>query len=594
MRALLTFVLAAWIPAAAQPDPAARLESLLAEAHRAEARSDFRSAAAAYREALALRPDVAQLWSNLGLMQHELQEYSLAANSFHSALRLDASLFVPNLFLGLDLLQLNRAKEAVPPLLAAQQGNPRDPQPPLALGRAFHMLWEPEKSREWFERAVGLAPRSGEAWSGLGFAYFDLAEAAGAKLAGSFADSVQAAVLTADAFAEQGRVIEAINAYRVPLGSSTPAPRCSHTSYGFALLRHGSAAEAEQEFRRDLASCSAARVGMARLLFESGEREKALAALTDLAHADPEGFGASLSRFWEGLDAQQLETRLAQLGQSTSAVAGVLSARIRAGTPSAAVLEPEPHVPVSGTPSELEQLASGAFFSGHFRTVALASDRLRQKYPNDPAGWYWAVKANQRLGVAALARAAEVEPDSPTVHALLGDYYRRRRMFDQAREEYSKVVAMSSDSLAGLAGLASADLADGRLEEALAAAQKALVRSPADSDVNLLMAEILVAQNQYQDAEPYLERSLHVRPGLLPRVHALRGRVLAASGRDQEAIGEFKQGLASDEDGSLHYQLARSYQKVGDSKAAAEAFEKSKEMRARRDDLAQKALTPID
>jgi tetratricopeptide (TPR) repeat protein len=594
VRALLTIVLAARIPAIAQPDPAARLESLLAEAHQAQARSDFRSAASAYRQALALRPDVAELWSNLGLMQHESGEYSQAADAFRSALRLNQTLFVPNLFLGLDLLQLGRPKEAVAPLLVAQQLNPRDPQPPLALGRTFHMLWDPGRSQEWYQRATGLAPRSGEAWYGLGLAYFGLAEAAGAKLAGSFRESVYAAELAAGMFAEEGRLTEAINGYRAMLALNAAPPRCAHASYGLVLLRHGNATEAEQEFERDQASCAAARVGMARLVFESGAREKGLAMLADLAHSDPEGFDAALPRFWEGLDTPQLEARLAQLGQSTSSIAGVVSARIREGARSAAVLGTEPRIPESASSADLAQLASLAFFSGDFRTAALASDRLRQKYPSEPAGWYWAVRANQMLGVAALARAGEVEPGSPRIHALLGDLYRRRRMFEEAREEYSKVLAMSPDNVAALAGLASTDSADGRLEQARATAQRALAKHPEDGDLNLLMAEILIAQNEYEGAGPYLERSRQVRPALLPHVHALLGRVLAEKGREKEAIEELKQGLASDEDGSVYYQLARLYQRTGDRKAADAAFEKSKQIRASRDDLAQKALAPID
>ncbi len=594
MRALLILVLAARIPAVAQPDPAAKLESFLTQAREAQARSDFRKAAEAYRQALALRPEIAELWSNLGLMQHESREYSQAADAFRRALRLNQGLFVPNLFLGLDLLQLHRPKEAVPPLLTAQQLNPRDPQPAIALGRAFHMQWEPDKSREWYQRAIALAPKSGEAWYGLGLAFFDIAEAAGAKLAGSFSDSAQATELTAAAFAEQGRLTEAIHAYQALLDSKAALPRCSHASYGFALLRHGSAPEAEQEFRRDEASCPAARVGMARLLFEGGERERGLAALSDLASSDPEGFEASLPRFWEGLAAQQLESRLAQLRQSTTIMAGIVSARISGGAPSSAVLKPEPQVPESGNLADLERLASGAFFSGDSRMAALASERMRQKFPGDPSGWYWAVRANQRLGVAALARAAEVEPDSPTVHALLGDNYRRRRIFDRAREEYSKVLAISPDSPAGLAGLASTDLADGQLEPARANAEKALAGRPEDGDLNLLMVEVLVAQRDYEEAAPYLERSLSVRPDLLSRVHALRGRVFARTGREREAIQELKEGLASDVDGSVYYELARLYRKMGHARAAAAAFEKSKQLRARRDELSRKAMMPLD
>ncbi len=472
-------------------------------------------------------------------------------------------------------------------MLAAEKLKPDDPQPALALGRTFHALWEPEKSERWYRRALVLAPRNGEAWYGLGLAYFGLAETAGAKLTSSFRESVYVAELTASARAEEGSLTEAIHAYRALLALKAAPPQCSHTSYGFVLISHGDPAEAEQEFRRDLESCPAARIGMARLLFESGAQEKALEMLTDLANSDREGFDSWLPRFWEGLDTQQLETRLAQLRQSTGVMAVAVSARLREGVRYAPLLEPERPIPESGNVEDLRRFASNAFFSGRFRTAALASDRLRRKYPDDPAGWYWAVRANQKLGVAALARAGEVEPDSPRIHALLGDAYQRRKRFDEAREEYSKVLAISPDSVAGLAGLAKADYADGRLEEAQNTAQKALARSPADSEINLLMGEILVARREYADAEPYLEHSLHARPDLLPQAHALLGQVCARTGRPKEAIKELTQGLASDQDGSVHYQLARLYQEAGDAGAAALAFEKSKQIRARYDALAQ-------
>jgi predicted Zn-dependent protease len=166
-------------------------------------------------------------------------------------------------------------------------------------------------------------------------------------------------------------------------------------------------------------------------------------------------------------------------------------------------------------------------------------------------------------------------------------------MFDEAREEYSKLLAVSPDSVAALAGLAKADLADNRLEEARSTARKALARSPADSEINLLMGEILVAQHEYADAEPYLEHSLHARVDLLPHVHALLGQVLARTGRSKEALKELTEGLSSDEDGSVHYQLARLYKDAGDKKAAATALEESRRIRAKHDALAQAMLAPV-
>lgn len=466
MRILLSIALASYLPAFAQTDTNAKLESLLAEAQRAQARSDYRAAGEAYRQALSIRPGVAELWSNLGLIEYESHEYLRAESAFRRALTIDKSLFAPNLFLGLNLLALKRPGDAVPYLTTAEKLNPQDAQAPLALGRAYHALFDAARSEEWYQRAADVAPRNGDAWYGLGIAYFDLAQSASAKLSRAFAQSPYLADLKAQTRAE-----------------------------------------------------------------EAGARDH------DEAVAD------------------------------------------------AAPMPPQRSLPGSGsmTETDLERFAAGAYSSRDFRASAAAAERLRQKYPSDVAGWYWAVRAYQQLGMIALARAGEMEPDSPAMHALLGDAYQRRKMFREAQDEYSKMLTLEPGSAGGLAGLAAAYLGDGRLDDAQATARKALARDPEDSEMNLLMGEILVAQHSYGDAEPYLQRGLHARPELLPRVHALLGRVYARTGRPKDAIAELAQGLASDEDGSVYYQLARLYQSLGDSKAAADAFEKSRQSRVKHD-----------
>jgi tetratricopeptide (TPR) repeat protein len=534
---LITVTLAAWLLAVAQPDGTGSLESLLADAHRAQDKSDYRAAARAYEKAVAIRPDVAELWSNLGLMRYESHEYPQAEKAFRRALGMNTLLFVPNLFLGLDLLQLKRAREAVGYLLAAEKSSPQDAQVLLGLGRAFHVLSEPARSKEWYQRAADLAPRNGDAWFGLGVAYLDLAESASTKLTVAFPHSAYVMELTANALAEQGRLTEAIQRYRILLASDQQPPRCTRTAYGFALLRHGDRAQAEEQFDRDLDSCPVAKLGKARLLSAGNDPDQAVIA-----------FLAESQRALPGL------------GKSTE--------------------------------QELQQFASDAFFSGDFKSAATAAERLQEQYPAHAAGWYWAVRAYQQLGAAALARAGEVEPDSPRIHALLGDVYQQRKMFREAENEYSRLLMLDPNSIAGLAGLATAYLHDGHFEEAQATARKALARDSQDSEINLLMGEILVARHEYAQAEPYLEHSLHARPDLLPRAHALLGRVYARTGRSKEAINELNQGVASDEDGSVYYQLARVYQSLGETKAAAAAFEKSQQIRGRRDALAEETLSP--
>lgn len=593
-RGIIALILLAFSIAHAGRSEDGMLDPLLAEARKAQARSDFRGAAASYQQAVALHPEIAELWANLGLMRHESGEHGQAAKAFRKALQLKPALFAPNLFLGLDLLELNQAREATAFLLAAQKIDPRDPQAHLALGRASHMLRDYAKSRTWYARATVDAPGSGEAWFGLGMAHLELAEAAGAELAKSHRNSIYFADLRAGALAEQGQWKQAQRGYRALMASGT-VPRCAHAAFGFVLLQNQNAQEAEHEFQRDLTACPAARVGLARLKFEGGARNEALDELGEFRRSDRNAFEAALPQFWSGLDRPRLEALSAELVHSTDVVAAVIVTAVRNGLRPVDELRSKSVTPIvlPEASNELERAASNGFFSGDFRLAALASERLMQRYPASVSGWYWAVRANQKLAVAALTRAGELEPGSPRMHALIGDLYQRKKMFAEAEEEFSKMLAIAPGNLAALAGLANAYFGDGKLQQARETAQKALNQSPADCEVNLLMGEILVALHEYEEAEPHLRASLGARPDHLPRLHALLGRVLARTNRRAEAIEELKQGLESDEDGSVSYQLARLYFEAGDKQAAAAAFERSKQILARSLDLAQQTLAPV-
>ena len=89
-------------------------ESLAARAEEAQHRGDYRAAAQIYQVMLKAAPDSAEVRANLGLMHHLLGEYAAAIPEFRAALQENPRLFVPNLFLGLDLLQVGKPRDAVP------------------------------------------------------------------------------------------------------------------------------------------------------------------------------------------------------------------------------------------------------------------------------------------------------------------------------------------------------------------------------------------------------------------------------------------------------------------------------------------------
>ena len=125
-------------------------------------------------------------------------------------------------------------------------------------------------------------------------------------------------------------------------------------------------------------------------------------------------------------------------------------------------------------------------------------------------------------------------------------------------------------------------------------AQLALVRSPDDPELNLVMAETMVGKDRFTEAEPFLMKSLHVKPQMLGHVHALIGKVYAETGRTRDAIDQLKMAVSSDENGSVHYLLARLYRQIGDVDDAAAAIDQVKTIKQQRRDRGVKTVEDPD
>jgi tetratricopeptide (TPR) repeat protein len=242
-------------------------------------------------------------------------------------------------------------------------------------------------------------------------------------------------------------------------------------------------------------------------------------------------------------------------------------------------------------PDALQLLARCSFLTGGYKLTSSATYALRE-LPSQPTGatLYWAIKANEKLAFESLARYQELEPNSARSHILLGDIYRQRDRPEDAQKEYNSALTLSPNDLAALLGLATAYLQEAKVEQAVESAQKALDRSPADPDVNLVMGEALITQHKFTEAEPFLLKAFNAKPQVLPHVHALLGRAYAAEGKTKEAIAQLRMGAESDQDGSVHYQLAKLYTKVGDKADAELAFAQMKVLKQKRREGAVIAL----
>lgn len=625
-------------PGFGQQPPASTLELLVATAQQAQVAHDYAAAEKAYKQAVRIEPSMPELWANLGLMQQETGNIASAIPSFQQANRLNPSLYVPDLFLGIDFVSTGKAQQAIPFLIKAEKINKTDLQTPLALGRAYYAVGKFSPAAQEFTRAIALDPKLGAAWFSLGIARLNQVEMDARKMTVESKGSPFAGALFAESLDKQGRFNEAATLYR-SLMTAQPQPPCLHSELGFALLRHRDAEGAEKEFAAERAShpgCGLALVGQARMAIDNGESEEAVKLLQELWERDQGFFVSNAPNLMEGLSNDAASTFVAYFSQQTTAVPNDLrDALLEAlngrrqdvddrrdnGAPG------QPDAPLATTPASTDRrtaeeyyadgefgqcaqrlrpvvaaghaetlrlLAACSFFAGDNEGALSAATALEALQPHSAEALYWSIQADERLAVQSLTRFQQLESDSAKSHVLLGDIYHQLERQDDAQAEYQKALALEPGNSAAMLGLASAYLSNNNNEEARDTARAALERSPQDPELNLIMAETMVAQFQFAKAEPYLMKSLNVKPQMLGHVHALIGKVYAETGRTGGAIDQLKMGESSDENGSVHYLLARLYRQIGDSKDAAVALEQVKTIKQQGRDRGVKTIEDPD
>jgi predicted Zn-dependent protease len=236
-----------------------------------------------------------------------------------------------------------------------------------------------------------------------------------------------------------------------------------------------------------------------------------------------------------------------------------------AGHPEWAAVEEERErrLPEPDCPREI--LACG-FAAGKHREVIAAASRSKT-----PAGYYWLVRSYDELAAQAFARLTAL-PASAQSYELMAEGHRHERRYAESAEQWRKAIALAP----GDARLRMELAVTLRLGRDFAGAQQVLEElrraDPDAPEPNYFLGDVLLAQEQPERAIAFLEKA--VRDGSKwPQAHGALGRAYALVGRAADAIPHLKQALPADVDGSLRYQLARSYQATGQADLARAALE---------------------
>ncbi len=596
-----------------------QLNQIFSKAKTAQVQGDYATAAARYEEIVKLRPELAEAWANLGLMHQFSGDYAQAYHDFQVALSRKPRLYVPNLFIGLDLLREHKPDEALRYLKLAVQIEPQDEQGAMALAQANQALHDDAGAVRWYFHATEINPKDPEAWYGLGIGYSAIQNAAVIRLVQLNPEEVHTRTLVADAFVDQGRVADAIAIY-TRFRDSPGQPPCLMSGLGFAFAHGGSDLPAQDAFQHELKEnpgCLTAHLGLARIAITQGDFAGAMSQLNTAWQADHNFIRAHVQRVWQGLAPEQLDPFETWLRQNSSqpaqqSLAPLLAMSIESGefpnagegqdakdaglkqerdqaqstpeklwagghyTACAAKLR-ERKPPLSLSPALL--LAQCSFYSGDYRNTLAASQAALLISPKNPAALYWEAKSAQELAAGALKQMSSVAPGSPKVHLLLAELHRAREEFGPAEAEYKQVIEAAPNDPSAHSGLAHVYHQQSEDDKALEQLQDVFRVDPNNAEASLLQGEILVRRHQYAEAEPYLTAALSGSVLLLPRAHSLLARCDAAQGRYAQALAQLKPALPSDTMGTYHYQLYQIYEKLGDHQAAAAALQESQKIR---------------
>lgn len=245
----------------------------------------------------------------------------------------------------------------------------------------------------------------------------------------------------------------------------------------------------------------------------------------------------------------------------------------RTGEPSWALSEDVAEVKLGEPTCGTVKTAECAFAAGNYpQALTLArAQRTAESY-------YWRVRTYDTLARQAFTRLGQL-PESAEGFRFQAENHRDANRHAEAAAAWREALRLAPGRPDLARELVAALLQTKQYDEAQKELTPLLTKFPSPG-LDFLQGDLYLAQQQPDQAIPYLEKAAAQDPRLLPARAAL-ARALLQTGHPAEALPHATAALPLDTDGSLHFQLARAYQAAGQAEPAAAAMAKYQQIVAR-------------
>jgi tetratricopeptide (TPR) repeat protein len=576
-------------------------------ARQAQETGSFEIAVQEYLAIIRLDPKMPEVYFNLGLAYFSQGKNEESAGALEKASQLRPHMRGVDLYLGMDYVKLARPEKAVSHLLNAIQTEPASKEAQMWLGTALWDAGRHTAALERLQKSAAAFPSDPDVLFVYGEACRKAAneDAEGALSAAS--GTALAHQIYGDIYIDQHAWDKAAGHYHRAL-EIDPHWSGAHLGLGRVYLVQNKIDEASAELKHELEadpSSAAAEALLAKIALLEGRPQDALPRLDAAV-----GFDFWRAPFALGLSTPEVTSAELLDDQLKDGLAGSRNS-LESANPSAArslalatiddVLADEAalrqdwadyirYAPEETRSASLYQQAQSALYRCKYEEAEVELKSLLADHPKDPQTLYLRAQVYAQSSLSALGQLLTAAPGSYRTHQLLAQTYESRNESDKALAEY-RIVEQMAPTLPGLHfSIGHMLWVNGDPNQAMEELKQELQLNPDNPETNAEMGTILVSQHEAADAVSYLERALKVSPDLLI-VHLELGKAFYLLKEYPKAEVELKQAIRNDNDGDAHYQLGVVYRTLGKQGEAAQQFEASRVIKARR--LAEAELKPM-
>jgi tetratricopeptide (TPR) repeat protein len=589
-----------------------------AAAQEAQQQGDYAAAEREYRALLAELPNFAEVHMNLGLL-YQLQDRTPEAMAeFRRALKIKPTLAGANFFLGVDYCKSGEGAKAIPYLKAASRLEPNRPDIWLWLATAQEISGEIPAEVGTLRYALSLQPSDVDMLYLLGRTYENLGKQEVSKLEKAAPASSWSEQLLAEGYSSSTQWSFAVIRFQNALALSPDRPGI-HVRLGEVFLHAGRLDQAAQEFEQELRISpnhlrAIVRRGEVKLL--RGETDAALEDWTRAVTMDrPRAesvLGIRGTEFGEGATEQlpdslreQIQSAAPKIRARHDAAGSLAIAFLAAQNDSSRAPDTQARQSTKAAPAKAcvehdvrqalnagqyssvsacllrvltpgssgnfrIQVAQALFELGEYESALKALSGLSDQYA--PPTFYWRARCFEKLAMQAYLRLYQADPNSYRVHELSGDLEAAKANDGKAIEEYRTAVAMKPSVPNLHYSLGHLLWKDLKTDEARKELNAELELNPRHAGALHDLGNTYLLEHQPEQALVYLKRAVEVGPGD-PDIHRDLGTAYADLHDYAKAQAEFLAAIPGDQDGSVHYKLARVYQAQGDKQNAAREFD---------------------